>query len=178
MQSDPAPSFLAVLKSRLQSGLSCVHCPMNHCMFSQGVLEIYHLKQLMNAQINWKYNLQENNQNNLLSSDEKVLHIFAFVSAFYFAFNLMTLRWCGQRDIGKYVSHRSLLQNISRGIILCIKAQPVSHPAQTLNNVPLERAEGESSFMTLLIYSVPAVKNYTQTDNKNNCLNHITASCY
>lgn len=171
-------SFLTVLKSRLQSALSCVDCPMNHWRFSQSVFEIQHLRRFMNANINLKYHLQENNQNNSLSSDEKLLHIFVCVSVFYFAFNLMTLRWYGQRDTGKYVSHRSLPQNISRGIILCIKAQSVSHPAQTLNNVPLERAEGESSFMTLLIYSVPAVKNYTQTDNKNNCSNHITASCY
>lgn len=178
MQSDPATSFLAVLKSRLQSGLSCVDCPMKHCIFSQTVLKMHHLRIFMNAQINWKYHFQENNQNKPLSSEEKLLHIFACVSVFYFAFNLMTLRWYGQRDTGKYVSHTSLPQNISRGIILCIKAQSVSHPAQTLNNVPLERAEGESSFMTLLIYSVPAVKNYTQTDNKNNCSNHITASCY
>lgn len=77
-----------------------------------------------------------------LSSDEKLLCIFVCVSVFYFAFNLTTLRRYGQRDTGKYVSHRSLPQNMSRGIILCIKAQSVSHPAQTLNNVPFRKGRG------------------------------------
>lgn len=65
---------------------------MNHWRFSQSVFEIQHLRRFMNANINLKYHLQENNQNNSLSSDEKLLHIFVCVSVFYFAFNLMTLR--------------------------------------------------------------------------------------